>query len=140
MFTFFVLYLYGSFTYDSTLVKQSYTELLLYLTESGKSPAEQLFGVKLRSNCGCFYPLDTERRNYMRQEKFKMERQGLINVGDEIEISEYQSFMNYSYIIEPAVAMSGCYPNAERIRSRKGIVKNIEHTPRGFIVTAEFDE
>ena len=71
----------------------------------------------------------------MRQEKFKMERQG-----DEIEISEYQSFMNYSYIIEPAVAMSGCYPNAERIRSRKGIVKNIEHTPRGFIVTAEFDE
>ena len=69
----------------------------------------------------------------MRQEKFKMERQGLINVGDEIEISEYQSFMNYSYIIEPAVAMSGCYPNAERIRSRKGIVKNIEHTPRGFI-------
>ena len=112
-----MLYLYGSFTYDSTLVKQSYTELLLYLTESGKSPAEQLFGVK-----------------------FKMERQGLINVGDEIEISEYQSFMNYSYIIEPAVAMSGCYPNAERIRSRKGIVKNIEHTPRGFIVTAEFDE
>jgi len=48
--------------------------------------------------------------------------------------------MNYSYIIEPAVAMSGCYPNAERIKSRKGIVKNIEHTPRGFIVTAEFDE
>ena len=86
-----------------------------------------------------FY-IDTERGNYMRQEKFKMERQGLINVGDEIEISEYQSFMNYSYIIEPAVAMSGCYPNAERIRSRKGIVKNIEHTPRGFIVTAEFDE
>ena len=139
MFTFFVLYLYGSFTYDSTLVKQSYTELLLYLTESGKSPAEQLFGVKLRSKADDFIRL-TERRNYMRQEKFKMERQGLINVGDEIEISEYQSFMNYSYIIEPAVAMSGCYPNAERIRSRKGIVKNIEHTPRGFIVTAEFDE
>ena len=40
----------------------------------------------------------------MRQEKFKMERQGLIEIGDEIEISEYQSFMNYSYIIEPAVA------------------------------------
>ena len=128
-----MLYLYGSFTYDSTLVKQSYTELLLYLTESGKSPAEQLFGVKLRSKADDFIRLT-------QKEKFKMERQGLINVGDEIEISEYQSFMNYSYIIEPAVAMSGCYPNAERIRSRKGIVKNIEHTPRGFIVTAEFDE
>ena len=43
-----MLYLYGSFTYDSTLVKQSYTELLLYLTESGKSPVEQLFGVAKR--------------------------------------------------------------------------------------------
>ena len=112
-----MLYLYGSFTYDSTLVKQSYTELLLHLTESGKSPAEQLFGVKLRSKADDFIRLT--------------QKEG---------ISEYQSFMNYSYIIEPAVAMSGCYPNAERIRSRKGIVKNIEHTPRGFIVTAEFDE
>ncbi len=55
----------------------------------------------------------------MRQEKFKMERQGLIEIGDEIEISEYQSFMNYSYIIEPAVAMSGCYPNSQRIKARK---------------------
>ena len=58
----------------------------------------------------------------MRQEKFKMERQGLINVGDEIEISEYQSFMNYSYIIEPAVAMSGCYKNSERIKSKTGVI------------------
>ena len=76
----------------------------------------------------------------MRQEKFKLERPGLLEIGDKVQISEFQSYMNYSYIIEPAVAMSGCYPNAERIRSRKGIVKNIEHTPRGFIVTAEFDE
>ena len=52
-----MLYLYGSFTYDSTLVKQSYTELLLYLTESGKSPAEQLFGVKLRSKADDFIRL-----------------------------------------------------------------------------------
>lgn len=39
----------------------------------------------------------------MRQEQFKMERQGLIKVGDVVEISEFQSYMNYSYIIEPAV-------------------------------------
>ena len=71
---------------------------------------------------------------------FKMERQGLIHIGDEVEISEFQSYMNYSYIIEPAVAMSGCYKNSERIKSTHGIIKNIEHTPRGFIVTAEFEE
>jgi hypothetical protein len=58
----------------------------------------------------------------MRQEKFKMERQGLIHIGDEV------------------VAMSGCYKNSERIKSTHGIIKNIEHTPRGFIVTAEFEE
>ena len=75
----------------------------------------------------------------MREMEFKMERQGLVKIGDVVDVTEREGF-NYSYIIEPAVAMSGCYPNAERIRSRKGIVTNIEHTPRGFIVTAEFDE
>ena len=73
----------------------------------------------------------------MREEKFKMERQGLIQVGDKVKISEFLSATNY---IEPAVAMSGCYRNADRIRSKEGIIKSIEHTPRGFIVTAEFDE
>lgn len=76
----------------------------------------------------------------MRQEKFKMERQGLINVGDEIEISEYQSFMNYSYIIEPAVAMSGCYKSRDRLKSKKGVIKDIKENARGFYVIAEFDE
>ena len=60
--------------------------------------------------------------------------------GDKVKISEFLSATNYSYIIEPAVAMSGCYRNADRIRSKEGIIKSIEHTPRGFIVTAEFDE
>ena len=58
----------------------------------------------------------------MRQEKFKMERQGLINVGDEIEISEYQSFMNYSYIIEPAGnvrLLSKCRTHQIQKRNRK---------------------
>ena len=75
----------------------------------------------------------------LREMEFKMERQGLVNIGDKVEVIEREGF-NYSYIIEPAVAMSGCYRNADRIRSKEGIIKSIEHTPRGFIVTAEFDE
>ena len=63
-----------------------------------------------------------------------------VQVGDKVKISEFLSATNYSYIIEPAVAMSGCYRNADRIKSKEGIIKSIEHTPRGFIVTAEFDE
>ena len=75
----------------------------------------------------------------MRQEKFKMERPGLEQIGDRVEITEIQTNMNFSYIIEPAVAMSGCFKNAQRIKAKEGVITNIEHTPRGFMVTAEFD-
>ncbi len=76
----------------------------------------------------------------MRQEKFKMERPNLVQIGDHVEITEIQTNMNFSYIIEPAVAMSGCFKNADRIKAREGVIVNIEHTPRGFMVTAEFEE
>lgn len=75
----------------------------------------------------------------MRQEKFKMERPGLVEIGQEVEISEIQCNMNYSYIIEPAVAMSGCFKAPERIKAAHGVITNIENTPRGYIVTAEFE-
>ena len=76
----------------------------------------------------------------MRQEQFKMERQGLIKVGDVVEISEFQSYMNYSYIIEPAVAMSGCFAARDRIKSEYGIVKDVRENSRGFYVVVDFDE
>lgn len=76
----------------------------------------------------------------MREEKFKMERPGLVEEGQEVEIVEINTSMNYSYIIEPAVAMSGCYPSNRRIKAKKGIIKKIDNTPRGFVVTAEFEE
>ena len=44
----------------------------------------------------------------VREMEFKMERQGLVNIGDVVDVTEREGF-NYSYIIEPAVAMSGCY-------------------------------
>ena len=75
----------------------------------------------------------------MRREKFKMERPNLVQPGDHVEITEIQTNMNYSYIIEPAVAMSGCYKNADRIKAKEGIVTNIEHTPQGYYITAEFE-
>ena len=76
----------------------------------------------------------------MRTVEFKMERPGLVSAGDKVKIIEREGTSSYSYIIDPAVAMSGCYRNADRIKSKEGIIKSIEHTPRGFIVTAEFDE
>ena len=48
---------------------------------------------------------------------------------------------NYSYIIEPAVAMSGCYPNSQRIKAKEGTIVSVEKAPlSGYVVIAEFEE
>lgn len=76
----------------------------------------------------------------MREEIFKMEREGLVKQGDEVELLERSSSVNYHYIIEPAVAMSGCYYERNRIQSKKGVVKEIQENERGFYVVVLLDE
>lgn len=76
----------------------------------------------------------------MRQMEFKMERQGLIEVGQKIEITEGIVGANYYYTIIPAVAMSGNFRYNERLTSRSGLVKDIQQTDRGYFVIVEFDE
>lgn len=49
---------------------------------------------------------------------------------------EKKTALNYSYIIEPAVAMSGCFKVNERIQSRDGIVKDVTHKDRGYYVVS----
>ena len=43
----------------------------------------------------------------MRTVEFKMERPGLVSPGDKVNIIEREGTSSYSYIIDPAVAMSG---------------------------------
>ena len=76
----------------------------------------------------------------MREMEFKMERQGLVNIGDTVSISEVEGTVNYNYIIEHAAAMSGCFKVNERIKSKSGVVKDIKQTDRGYYVIMEFDE
>lgn len=76
----------------------------------------------------------------MRTVEFKMERQGLVNIGDTVSISEVEGSVNYNYIIEHAAAMSGCFKVNERILSKTGTVKDIIHKDTGFYVLMEFDE
>ena len=76
----------------------------------------------------------------MREIVFKMERPGLVTVGQEVEVSESVTPVNDNYMIEPAVAMSGLFKFTERLKSRKGIVKEIVENERGYYVTVEFDE
>ena len=75
-----------------------------------------------------------------RQMEFKMERQGLLEIGDKITVTEGVLPSNYYYTIDPSLAMSGNYPFRERMRAREGVVLDIIQNDRGFYVTAEFEE
>ena len=50
-----------------------------------------------------------EKRIKMREIIFKMERPGLVEVGQEVDVSESITPVNVNYMIEPAVAMSGLF-------------------------------
>lgn len=77
----------------------------------------------------------------MRLERFKMERPGQVEEGQEVVISERSpSTGRYTYLVEPSVAMSGIYRTTERIRARKGIIHKIEETDRGFYLIVEVEE
>ncbi|MCQ2537016.1 MAG: hypothetical protein MJ124_01325 [Lachnospiraceae bacterium] len=79
-------------------------------------------------------------------DSFKMERPGLVEVGQEVELRE-GSLPNsvFYYVIEPAVAMSANFSLGERLVDNtgtvitKGTVTNIRETDRGFYVTVEFN-
>ena len=75
----------------------------------------------------------------MRTEEFKMERHGLLKEGDAVEIVEKSTEAFYYYTIVPSLAMSGNYKLADRIASRKGIVKDIRQDARGYFVDVEFE-
>lgn len=73
--------------------------------------------------------------------KFKMERPGLVQEGQEVEIREgYLPNSVFYYVIEPAVAMSANFSLGERLFARNGIVTEVKEEPRGFYVTVSFEE
>lgn len=74
----------------------------------------------------------------MRRELFHMERD-VLEVGDEVTITEGQLPFSYYYTIVPALAMSGNYENADRIRSRKGIVVSKERQGSTYQLYVEFE-
>ena len=72
--------------------------------------------------------------------EFKMERQGLLEIGQKITVTEGVLPSNYYYTTDPSLAMSGNYPFNQRMLAREGVVTDIEHKPKGFYVTCEFEE
>lgn len=76
----------------------------------------------------------------MRRMEFKMERSGLLEIGDKITVTEGVLPSNYYYTIDPSLAMSANIPFRNRLKSTEGTVVDIIENARGFYVTAEFDE
>lgn len=76
----------------------------------------------------------------MRRMEFKMERENLVQEGDEVTITEGVLPSAYYYVINPAVAMSANYVFRERLKSDHGIVREIKHNEKGYYVVVEFDE
>ncbi len=76
----------------------------------------------------------------MRLMEFKMERSGLTEVGDRLKVTEGRLPMSYYYTLEHAIAMSGNYPQSERLLSEEGVVVDIKETEKGYYVVMSFDE
>lgn len=77
----------------------------------------------------------------MRVLEFKMERAGLVNVGDVVQVTEGALPSSWYYMIEPAVAMSANIPLFERLKSKEGKIIDIrESDDVGFYLSVEFDE
>ena len=76
----------------------------------------------------------------MREMEFKMEREGLVEPGQSIQVTEGILPSAYYYTIVPAVATSGNIPFSDRLINREGVVKDIIQNEKGYYVIAEFDE
>jgi len=76
----------------------------------------------------------------MRQMEFKMERTGLLEVGDVLPITEYKLPNSWYYVLGKSYAMSANYPNRERLKSETGTVIKIKETDKGYYVVVEFEE
>ena len=79
----------------------------------------------------------------MRQMEFKMERTGLLKVGDVLPVTEYALSNSYYYVLGRSYAMSANYTTLERVKTVNGKteakVVDVKETPKGFYVTVEYE-
>ena len=64
--------------------------------------------------------------------EFKMERPGLVEPGQIVDVTEGVVAAYFYYTIEPAVAMSANYRSWQRLKSGQGKVIDVKQTPQGY--------
>ena len=64
--------------------------------------------------------------------EFKMERTGLLEVGDILPVTEGKLPNSYYYTLGRAYAMSANYKYNERLQSREGKVIDVKETEKGY--------
>ena len=74
----------------------------------------------------------------MRQMEFKMERPGLVEPGQIVDVTEGVVAAYFYYTIEPAVAMSANYRSWQRLKSGQGKVIDVKQTPQGYYVAVSY--
>ena len=76
----------------------------------------------------------------MRRMEFTMDRPGLVEIGQEVNVIEGKLPSSYYYTIEHAIAMSGNYRSYERLKTRHGKVVDIQMGLEANSVILEFDD
>ena len=111
-----------------------------YLVKMDKTGLVKMNAFKLSFYLALFTTIEIFTMNlFMQDVVFKMERPGLVEVGQTVEVTESVTPFNVNYMIEPAVAMSGLFKLNDRIPADHGVVKAIEENDRGYYVTVTFE-
>ena len=76
----------------------------------------------------------------MREMEFTIEDTEALKPGMEVGVTEGVLPTSYYYTIEHALGMSANFKQAERLKTRRGIVKEIKRKRRSFIIAVlEFE-
>lgn len=76
----------------------------------------------------------------MRTMEFTIENKDALKIGQEVSVSEGVLPSSYYYMIEHAIGMSGNFKSTERLKSEKGVVKELKETEKFNVAVLEFEE
>ena len=76
----------------------------------------------------------------MREMEFTIENTEALKPGMEVNVTEGVLPSSYYYMIEHALGMSANFKQAERLKTRRGTVRELIETPQIHIAVLEFDD